>query len=101
VQALVLRRDLAGELLAIGFTASDVVFDLEQTFAVADDFLDGAGHAALLSNRGGTRTPQMSLAGILGTIRAARHPSKWRFPRRSAWQSRISSQSIWMPIDAS
>ena len=100
MQALVLRRDLAGELLAIDVTACDVVFDLEQALAVADDFLDGAGHAALLSNRGVTRTPQMSLAAILGAIRAAHHPSKWRFRGRCALQSRISSRPLRMPIEA-
>src|SRR5207344_210181 len=60
VQPLVLRFHIAGEFAALGFSASDGVLDLEQGIPAADAFLDGGGHAALLLELAGTRTPQVS-----------------------------------------
>jgi penicillin-binding protein 1A len=48
VQPLVLGCDLAGQLIALGLPLGHIVLDLEQAVPVADAFLDGAGHAALL-----------------------------------------------------
>ena len=48
VQPLVLRGDLTGELAALDVSAGYVVLDLEQAGPALLNFLDGAGHAALL-----------------------------------------------------
>jgi hypothetical protein len=60
MKPLVLRCDLAGELVALGRPPGDVVLDLEQALPDAE-LLDRAGHAALLLHSlYHLRTPQLS-----------------------------------------